>query len=69
MSRHFNDSGEKNIGPLILQAHISWIQMYRSPKNSRKRLNAKKINGLLSHCREYLSSLVPNGQVFMYSQH
>lgn len=69
MSRHFNDSGEKNYGPLILQAHISWIQMYRSPKNSRKRLNAKKINGLLSHCREYLSSLVPNGHVFMYSQH
>lgn len=69
MSRHFNYSGEKNHGPLILQAHISWIQMYRSPKNSRKKLNAKKINGLLSHCREYLSSLLPNGQVFMYSQH
>lgn len=42
MSRHFNDSGEKNYGPLILQAHISWIQMYRPPKNSRKKLNAKK---------------------------
>lgn len=22
MYRHFNDSGEKNYGPLILQAHI-----------------------------------------------